>query len=61
MVCLCANLQQTGIAGRVPSRAKTAPPNLAEICPDGRKTGCFRSSRAADNRIFGPKTITIDT
>jgi hypothetical protein len=32
----------------VTSRAKTVPPNLAEICPDGRKTTGFRPSKATD-------------
>ncbi|CCE97834.1 hypothetical protein SFHH103_03342 [Sinorhizobium fredii HH103] len=34
-------------------RAKTVPLNLAEIFQKGRKTGRFRSSRAADTLICG--------
>ncbi|ARM90781.1 hypothetical protein GGE16_005802 [Rhizobium leguminosarum] len=42
------------------SRAKTVPPNLAEIYPEGRKTKGFRSSKATDMLIFGSKSTTID-
>ena len=41
-------------------RAKTVPPNLAEIYQKGRKTRRFRSSKATDTLICAVKSITID-
>ncbi|MEH7846018.1 hypothetical protein [Rhizobium laguerreae] len=43
--------------GRAALRAKTVPPNLAEIFQKGRKTRHFRSSQATDTLICTTKAI----